>query len=283
MREISVEQVKAFGNPTAYNENKLFQMFAEMGQEDLFYSLVLYGLDQELPPDMKLDAQFAKLLSKQINYQQNRGNKVANHIELCEGPSIWLDIGCGVGQFLYKILQVDDNYVIGTDISLSAIKKANSLLNKHAGNKNYALVNQGKTKLPIKDNSIDYILSADVMEHVGYENQKEIISEMYRVLKIGGKAIIHTPNLNRVILTTIYKRIYFLFKGFSPFNICHSFPLDHISLTTAAKLTKISRSVGFGAKTIYRNMLKEPGITRLASGVINLFFSRAFILVLIKI
>ena len=282
MAGISTEQVKAFGNPTAYNENLLYHIFADMAQEDLFYSLVLYGMDLELPPDLKLDAEFTKLLLKQINYQQSRVSNIVSHIKLCKGPSIWLDLGCGVGPFIYKILQADGNYVIGTDISLNAIKKAKSLLTKNTGKKNFALLNQGETKLPLKDNSVDYILSADVMEHVGYENQKEIISEMYRVLKKDGKAIIHTPNRNRVNFTTIYKKIYFLFKGFNPLNISHSFPRDHISLTTAAKLKKISNSVGFAARTNFHTMLRLPKHFGIISAGFNNLFSRSFIIVLTK-
>jgi cyclopropane fatty-acyl-phospholipid synthase-like methyltransferase len=282
MENISTEQAQAFGNPTAYKENKLYHIFANREKEDLFYSLVLYGLNFELPPDIKLDVEYNNLLLKLINYQQNRVNRIVKQIKLCNGPSIWLDLGCGVGQFLFKILQADNHFVVGTDISLNAIKKAKSLVNKNTSKKHFALVNQDKTKLPLKDKIVDYILSADVMEHVGYGNQKEIISEMHRVLKKGGKAIIHTPNRNRVFLTTIYKKIYFLFKGFNPLNINHSFPRDHISLTTAGKLKKISTSVGFVVSIYYQTELRMPKYFWWILAGLNVLFSRTFILVLTK-
>ena len=44
----------------------------------------------------------------------------------------------------------------------------------------------------ISNNSIDYVISFQVIEHI--KNDKELINEIHRVLKIGGKLIISTPN-----------------------------------------------------------------------------------------
>ena len=57
-------------------------------------------------------------------------------------------------------------------------------MKKTASEKKYGLINQDKLELPFKNNSFDYILSADVLEHVGYDNQKIVVSEMFRVLKM---------------------------------------------------------------------------------------------------
>ncbi len=44
----------------------------------------------------------------------------------------------------------------------------------------------------VDSNSFDYVISFQVIEHI--ENDKEFLKEIYRVLKVGGKLILTTPN-----------------------------------------------------------------------------------------
>ena len=55
-------------------------------------------------------------------------------------------------------------------------------------------------KLDLLDNSVDIIQSEDVMEHIELHNLKNIINEMYRVLKKGGLFRISMPDYNCDIL-----------------------------------------------------------------------------------
>ncbi len=48
-------------------------------------------------------------------------------------------------------------------------------------------------KLPFEDNTFDVVVSAWVLEHL--PNPKESFSEIYRVLKPGGKVVFLTPNV----------------------------------------------------------------------------------------
>lgn len=282
MESLSKDKIKEFGNPAAYRENLLYNMFCDHGKEDLFYQLVFYGLHQDEGTDVPLNSKYRNLLSKKINYQQKRIKRISEFIYLTKKPGLWLDMGCGVGQFINQIIQSKGNSTVGTETSFNTLKKASFLLNKLSHNKNYCLVNQDSMELPFKDNAFDYILSADVIEHVGYDKQKKVISEMYRVLKKGGYVIIHTPNLNRVILSTFFKKIYYLFKGFNPLIIKHSFAGGHISLTTPNRLKTICRSVGFDARIPQKNNLKLSCLYKWALSGLSLLFSRSFILILSK-
>ena len=58
--------------------------------------------------------------------------------------------------------------------------------------------------LPISDNSFDSIICTDVMEHIIPNKQQKIISEMYRVLKPGGKLLISFPGNNLPNLTGVH-------------------------------------------------------------------------------
>lgn len=282
MESFSKDKIKKIGNPAAYRENLLYHMFCDHGKEDLFYQLVFYGLRQDEGIDMPLNSKYRNLLSRKINYQQKRIKRISEFIYLTKKPGLWLDMGCGVGQFINQIIQSKGNSTVGTETSFNTLKKASFLLNKLSYNKNYCLVNQDSMELPFKDNAFDYILSADVIEHVGYDKQKKVISEMYRVLKKGGYVIIHTPNLNRVILSTFFKKIYYLFKGFNPLIIKHSFAGGHISLTTPNRLKTICRSVGFDARIPQKNNLKLSCLYKWALAGLSLLFSRSFILILSK-
>ena len=54
-------------------------------------------------------------------------------------------------------------------------------------------------KFPYDDNSVDYIFSEHMIEHISYQNGKFMIEESFRVLKSGGKIRISTPDLKFLI------------------------------------------------------------------------------------
>ena len=212
MESIENDKIKEFGNPSAYRENRLYHLFAEHGQEDLYYRMVFYGLSGDELINVPLSEKYRALLSKVVKHQQKRIENISRFIGSMKVPGLWLDLGCGLGQFMNQVIKVEGNDVIGSDVSVNSLRKARSLLN-HFGVRDIKLINQDPIKLPFRDNVFKYILSADVFEHVGYDKQKMIASEIHRILRKGGQAIIHTPNLSRVKLTTILKKGYYSFKG----------------------------------------------------------------------
>ena len=50
-------------------------------------------------------------------------------------------------------------------------------------------------KFPIKDQTFDYIFSEHMIEHIPYKRAQFMLKECYRILKIGGRIRISTPNL----------------------------------------------------------------------------------------
>lgn len=57
---------------------------------------------------------------------------------------------------------------------------------------NVEFVNATVPPLPFKDESFDYVVSFQVIEHIA--DDKRFIGEVYRVLRKGGKFIVTTPN-----------------------------------------------------------------------------------------
>jgi predicted SAM-dependent methyltransferase len=52
---------------------------------------------------------------------------------------------------------------------------------------------------PFESNSLDYVFSEHMIEHVSYEGARKMLQECYRTLKPGGKIRIATPDLQTVV------------------------------------------------------------------------------------
>jgi predicted SAM-dependent methyltransferase len=66
-------------------------------------------------------------------------------------------------------------------------------------------INIGK-KLPFPSNSVDLIYSCHVIEHLYYKQFRSFLKESFRILKNGGKHIIMTPSLTRLIDALYYNK-----------------------------------------------------------------------------
>ncbi len=96
-----------------------------------------------------------------------------------------LDLGCGDG-FLLSKLKEKKIKAEGIDISYTAVKKA-----KEKGLSAEA-IDFSAEKLPYNDNSFDYVVLLDVLEHLF--NPKQVLAEAKRVSK--KYLIISVPNFN---------------------------------------------------------------------------------------
>lgn len=96
-----------------------------------------------------------------------------------------LDAGCGTGLFTKKALEREAN-VTSIDIAPKLVeltKKKNPATNA---------IEASVLKLPFDDNTFDYVISSDVIEHT--PNPYNATKELIRVLKPGGKICITVPN-----------------------------------------------------------------------------------------
>ena len=99
-----------------------------------------------------------------------------NFINQLDKHTTLLDIGCGTGRNMnYK-----DIYTIGIDISIEQLKECDE-----------NTIQGDMTKMPFKNNSIDNIISIAAFHHLAtIERRKECLSEMHRILKLGGKILL---------------------------------------------------------------------------------------------
>jgi ubiquinone/menaquinone biosynthesis C-methylase UbiE len=102
-----------------------------------------------------------------------------------------LDIGCGVVP-LCNYISLKGHEVIALDPIKNDIEflVKNDMNSIHKSNVNY-MHGYGE-KLPFEDNSFDVVYSVSVLEHIASGNDLVVLSEMLRVLKVGGRLILTT-------------------------------------------------------------------------------------------
>lgn len=102
-----------------------------------------------------------------------------------------LDVGCGEGVLVEKFRKEGYN-IIGLDLNYSS---------------EYVL--RGDiTKMPFIDREFDVVLCLDIIEHLNFEEQKNALDEVNRVLNDDGSVILAIPNLAHFA-----SRILFLYTG----------------------------------------------------------------------
>ena len=101
-------------------------------------------------------------------------------------PGYSLDAGCGTGRYS-KFLHSLGYSVTGVDISKDMLSKARS-----NNNKQIKFIEGDLNSLPIKNNSMDLVICALALTHL--PDIKVAISELTRVVKVGGHVIISDIN-----------------------------------------------------------------------------------------
>jgi len=106
---------------------------------------------------------------------------MSRHVDL-EGRRI-LDIGCGVGAFVRRLLEFSPR-VAGIDVDAERVIEGG----KDVPDLALAL----GERLPFRDGAFDVVLLHEVLEHV--TDDQATLREAHRVLATGGKAVIFCPN-----------------------------------------------------------------------------------------
>lgn len=131
--------------------------------------------------------EFIKYSIKKRNlYVFARYMKVIEQIDFSKSPRI-LDLGCGDGVLSY-LLWKKGARVVGIDVADEAISYA---FNRLGYLKGIEFVLGSAYDMPFTDESFDYVVSSDVIEHLEFPDK--MISEIKRVLKENGMAVITTP------------------------------------------------------------------------------------------
>jgi len=144
-----------------------------------------------------------------------------------------LEAGCGTGRFCIELARrFPDSDIIGVDISDKALKMAKEGYRLRRL-KNISFRKGDIFKLPFKDNFFDVVFNKGVIEH--FNNYDDIIREMVRVTKKGGKVIIAVPNKYNII----HPLTYYVHK-----NITHTYAYGMEIMFTPKELMKSFKEAG---------------------------------------
>lgn len=100
-----------------------------------------------------------------------------------------LDFGCGPGDNALRLANIGYK-ILGFDISESNVNTANSLFKLHQKEEVGNFVVSTAEKLIFDDESFDMVVGIDILHHVDIE---KALLEVFRVLKLGGKAVFREP------------------------------------------------------------------------------------------
>ena len=101
-----------------------------------------------------------------------------------QGKKEFLDLGCGLGR--HSILFGKNGFNVSCfDISQEAINRTKEWAEKENLKFNYKLGDM--LKLPYEDEEFDCIYCRNVISHTDTEGMKQVIKELYRVMKDGGE------------------------------------------------------------------------------------------------
>ncbi|ATZ61208.2 MAG: putative methyltransferase YcgJ [candidate division WS2 bacterium] len=170
-----------------------------------------------------------------------------------------LEVGCGAGTniWMFNDLFYDAKGIefYGMDISLKAIKAAKEY-EVEMESKNCFFTVGDAERLGYKDDSFDIVVCTEVLEHL--PNPNETLKEIHRVLKLGGVAIITTPNRENILKKIAGKMIEEKVeadcqKTESYQKVDDSF--GHISVLSSKEIIELSKEVGFKIEKIRKGSL----------------------------
>lgn len=99
-----------------------------------------------------------------------------------------LDHGCGGGITVMYLAALGYTNIYGIDIAVDRNIFLNDFFKNRLGFKRDIFVEYEENRVPLEDNSVDYIFSQEVLEHVHPDLIDEYLKEEKRVFKNGGMA-----------------------------------------------------------------------------------------------
>lgn len=162
-------------------------------------------------------------------------------IKRIEGGTV-LEIGCGDGFNLSCLASTVETKVhyVGIDVSQSRIATAINRRDQgsDSGHKRLSFLVMDGSYLGFANKSFDIVICTEVLEHL--PTPELCVSEIFRVLKPGGKAIITTPNPESIFLKLSKVSKYFGKSRKISFD-----RKDHISVKSFSKWKDLFLAHGF--------------------------------------
>jgi ubiquinone/menaquinone biosynthesis C-methylase UbiE len=121
-----------------------------------------------------------------------------------------LDVGCGTGVFAARALELlPDSHVWGLDLSDGMLRQG--LPRWRAAGGRLHLVQGDSERLPFPDDAFDVVTCTHSFHH--YPRQDQVVAEMYRVLRPGGRLLLIDGDRDRLWGRLVYDVVVVLMEG----------------------------------------------------------------------
>jgi ubiquinone/menaquinone biosynthesis C-methylase UbiE len=128
----------------------------------------------------------------------NRVRWITSYLKDVRGKQL-LDAGCGIGYFS-QAARGEGARVVSLDFSPAALR-----VYRKRGGADATLAVGSVEELPFPDASFDFAMAIDVIEHLYHP--RLLLSEMFRVVKPGGRVIVETDNESTFFTRRGFRRV----------------------------------------------------------------------------
>ena len=192
-----------------------------------------------------------------------------------KGTQNVLDLGCGDGFLSYRMAE-QGYQVTSMDLSLNRLKR----FKEQADRLNIKQIEGDISKVDLPSESFDLIVCSEVIEHL--PDYKDVLVEVWRLLKKGGHFIVTVPNNQRLKIFTCphcLKKFYqddhvnsFTIETLSEDLICAGFKVEYVQVL----YSKILNQIQYHLKLAYGQFVKS------SDWILSRLFSKYTIHLLIR-
>ena len=178
------------------------------------------------------DAYFADLAARYRTRNRFARRRIANVFSMLPDLAgmVLVDLGSGMGTFTIEAA-AHGALAIGVDPAPAAVQAARQVAAaEHAERAHF--VRGDAVQLPLRDRSADFVLAADLTEHLDDVTLARMLREAARVLRPEGRLVLYTPDRQHV------------FERLREAGVMRQDP-SHIGVRSAAELAGAVESAGF--------------------------------------
>lgn len=159
-----------------------------------------------------------------------------------------VDIGAGRGELLAVALEEGASRAVGLEYASAAVRLARQTLETRGTGTRASVLMADARAIPIRDTFADLVTMLDVVEHLAPAELAVTLTEALRILRPGGRIVIHTTPSR-----TIYSFTYRLLRWSRP-RRWRTWPSDprndyertmHVNEQTVRSMRKALRKAGF--------------------------------------
>lgn len=219
----------------SYEDDILFLVTSK--QQESLSDLIRLN-EEDLPEYHDSDSQ---VYDKEMYVSSGYLKRFFSGINLNQNDNV-LDLGCGRGHFSEYLIENTDANIISQDILKVSL----------LGNSNPQKILASADTIPFESDSFDMVLCVDVFEHLPPGMEKDVLKEVYRVLKPGGTFYLafpgnNLPNVFGLRILNIFLSILRLFDKRIKLQSTKECPA-HINMTYAHKINSKIKKAGFKGK-----------------------------------